>query len=70
MRVVVLFGVHGVHGVPAAIEDEVGAARVLLEIDRVLVGADDVRREAAGGAKHLDAQRGVGTGCQDDEDAG
>ena len=56
-----LVRVHRVHGVAPAIEDEVGAARVLLEIQRLFVAADDVRGKAAGGTKHLDAQRGVGT---------
>ena len=55
-----LVRVHRVHGVTAAIEDEVGAARVLLEVQRLFVTADDVRRKAAGRTKHLDAQRGVG----------
>jgi hypothetical protein len=55
-----LVRVHRVHGVAPAIEDEVGAARVLLEVQCLVVTADDVRRKAAGGTKHLDAQRGVG----------
>ena len=51
-------GVHGVDGVPAPIEDVVGAARRLLEVDRCLEHADDVRRKAADRAKDLDLNGG------------
>jgi hypothetical protein len=53
-------GIHRVHRMAAPVEDEVGTARVLLEVDRLFVAADYVRRKAAGGAKHLDAQCRVG----------
>lgn len=49
--------VHGIHGVPAAIEDVVLAAGGLLEADGVAEQADDVRRERADGLEGLDRAR-------------